>query len=304
MSTYRLSVGIGRLSYLKVIAMARDKQRVMTRVGEVAYVERGEGPVALFVHGVFLNSYVWRHVIDRLCDQRRCIAVDLLGHGDTPVGPEQDVSFRGEAELLQAFCEALGLDQVDLVANDSACAIAQIFAVRHPERIRTLTLTNGDIHDNYPPEDFQPTRALAASGAFSAQRQAFHDNPELLRAGFGAAYEAIDQVAPETLAAYVKPLFATAEATHGLERWLDRIGDNSQTTEIEPLLRQLTVPTLVVWGTGDAFFPVKWAHWLKDTVPGVRTVVELEGAKLFFPEERPDELAAALSAHWRAPAMA
>jgi pimeloyl-ACP methyl ester carboxylesterase len=284
--------------------MAQNKQRVMTRVGEVAFLECGEGPVALFVHGVFLNSQVWRGVIDRVRGERRCIALDLLGHGDTPVGPDQDVSFRGHAELLEAFCAVMGLDQVDLVANDSACAIAQIFAVRHPERIRTLTLTNGDIHDNYPPADFEPTRALAASGAFSAQRQAFHDNPELLRNGFATGYEDVSKIAPETLAAYVKPLFATPEATHGLERWLDRLGDNSQTTEIEPLLRQFTAPTLVVWGTGDPFFPVKWAYWLKATIPGVREVVELESAKLFFPEERPDELADALSAHWRAPAMA
>jgi pimeloyl-ACP methyl ester carboxylesterase len=286
--------------------MARDKQRVMTRVGEVGYFERGDGPVALFVHGVFLNSQVWRPVIERVRGERRCIAVDLFGHGDTPVGPDDDVSFRGEAALLEAFCEAMDLNQVDLVANDSACAIAQIFAVRHPERIRTLTLTNGDIHDNYPPADFEPTRALAASGAFSAQRQAFHDNPELLRNGFASGYEDVSRIAPETLAAYVKPLFATPEATHGLERWLDRLGDNSQTTEIEPLLRRFTAPTLVVWGTGDPFFPVKWAHWLKDTIPGVREVVELEGAKLFFPEERSDELAAALQTHWRAsaPAMA
>jgi len=286
--------------------MSRVKQRVMTRVGEVAYLERGEGPVALFVHGVFLNSHLWRPVIDRVCGERRCIAVDLFGHGDTPVGPNDDVSFRGEAALLEAFCEAMGLDQVDLVANDSACAIAQIFAVRHPQRIRTLTLTNGDIHDNYPPADFEPTRALAASGAFSAQRLVFHDDPELLRGGFATGYEDVSKVAPETLAAYVKPLFATVEATHGLERWLAALGDTTQTTEIEPLLRQFTAPTLVVWGTGDPFFPIKWAHWLKDTIPGVRDVVELEGAKLFFPEERPDELAAALQTHWRAttPAMA
>ena len=286
--------------------MARDKQRVMTRVGEVAYVEYGKGPVALFVHGVFLNSYLWRHVIDRVCDQRCCIAVDLYGHGDTPVGPENDVSLRGEAELLEAFCAAKGLDQVDLVANDSACAIAQIFAVRHPERIRSLTLTNGDTHDNYPPVDFEPTRALAASGAFSAQRQAFYDNPELLRAGFGSGYEDVAKVAPETLATYIRPLFATPEATHGVERWLEALGDTTQTTEIEPLLRKLTAPTLIVWGKGDHFFPIKWAHWLKERIPGAREIVELDGAKLFFPEERPDELAAALKDHWRAmtPAMA
>jgi len=279
--------------------MAQDKQRVTTRVGEVAYVDRGEGPVALFVHGVFLSSHLWRHVIDRLAGERRCIALDLLAHGDTPAGPDQDLSFRAEAEMLEAFCEALGLDQVDLVANDSACAIAQIFAVRHPERLRTLTLTNGDTHDNYPPADFAPTLAMAAAGVFSAQREAFLADPELLRGGFGSGYEAIDKVEPETLATYVRTLFATPEATRNLERWLISIGDNRQTTEIAPQLRQLATPTLIVWGTGDGFFPLRWAYWLQGAIPGARQVVELQGARLFFPEERPDELVAALREHWR-----
>ena len=52
----------------------------------------------------------------------------------------------------------------------------------------------------------------------------------------------------------------------------------------------------------DVFFDVRWAYWLRDTIPGTRTVIELDGAKLFFPEERPDALAAALRAHWQATA--
>ena len=54
--------------------MAHEKQRVMTSVGEMAYAERGGGPPALFVHGVFLNSYYWRHVMARLSDERRCLS--------------------------------------------------------------------------------------------------------------------------------------------------------------------------------------------------------------------------------------
>jgi pimeloyl-ACP methyl ester carboxylesterase len=122
--------------------MAQQKHRVTTRVGEVAYAERGEGPAALFVHSVFLNSYYWRHVMERLSSERRCLAPDLLGHGDTPARPDQDVSLRAEADALEAFCGAMGLDEVDVVANDSGSAIAQIFAARHPERIRSRPCEN------------------------------------------------------------------------------------------------------------------------------------------------------------------
>jgi pimeloyl-ACP methyl ester carboxylesterase len=66
----------------------------------------------------------------------------------------------------------------------------------------------------------------------------------------------------------------------------------------EPALRQLQVPILVVWGTDDVFFPRHWAHWLRETIPGVTEVMELEGARLFFPDERADEFVSHLRRHW------
>jgi len=145
---------------------------------------------------------------------------------------------------------------------------------------------------------------MAKNGVFSAQREAFAADMSLLRPGFAAGYERIDAVSDETFRTYVGPVFATPEATRALERWLISFEDTSQTREIEPLLRKLTAPTLIVWGTADPFFPLKWAYWLKGAIPGARQVVELEGAKLFFPEERPDALADAVRAHWRASADA
>jgi pimeloyl-ACP methyl ester carboxylesterase len=123
-------------------------------------------------------------------------------------------------------------------------------------------------------------------------------DPELSRPNFAGAYEHVERVSTETLRAYLEPLFRTEEATRNLERWLIGSSDCSPTTEIEPLLRELNAPTLIVWGTADEFFPLKWAYWLKETIPGARRVIELEGAKLFFPEERPDALADALREHW------
>jgi pimeloyl-ACP methyl ester carboxylesterase len=280
--------------------MVPEKKRVKTRIGEIAYVDQGAGPVALFVHGVFLNSYLWRHVIAQVRGERRCIALDLISHGDSPAEPNQDVSFRAQAEMLEAFCEALDLDQVDLVANDSGGAIAQIFAAHHPERLRSFTLTNCDVHDNYPPPALAPLRAAAAAGGFSARWQEFRDNIALLRPGYSPGYEDIDRVSDETLRTYAGPLFSSQQRARDLERWLTASGDNRQTTEIEPLLRKLHAPTLIVWGTGDVFFPVKWAYWLQSTIPGTRKVVELKGARLFFPDERPEALVEHLREHWAA----
>ena len=278
--------------------MAWEKKRVATRVGEVAYVDRGTGPVALFVHGVFLNSYLWRHVVAALEGERRCIALDLLSHGDSPVPIDQDISFRAQAEMLEAFCEALGLDKLDLVANDSGGAMAQIFAVGHPERLRSLTLTNCDVHDNYPPAALKATRDAAAAGVFSSRWRELSSDLGPFRAGFAAAYEHVDQISDETLKVYIGPLLSSQDRARNLERWLTASGDNSQTTGIEPQLRRLETPTLIVWGDDDIFFPVRWAHWLKDASPGARQLIKVPGARLFFPEERPEVLVEALRSHW------
>jgi len=98
-----------------------------TASGRIAYIEDGEGPVALFVHGVPLNGYHWRHVIDRVRHRRRCIAVDLMALGYTEIAPTQDVSFTSQARMLAGVLDVLGMDGIDLVGNDSGGAIAQIY---------------------------------------------------------------------------------------------------------------------------------------------------------------------------------
>jgi len=86
--------------------------------GRIAYVEDGEGPPALFVHGVPLNGYHWRHVIDRVRHRRRCIAIDLMGLGYSEIAPAQDVSFTAQARMLAEVLDALDIERVDLVGND------------------------------------------------------------------------------------------------------------------------------------------------------------------------------------------
>src|SRR6202035_2188161 len=120
------------------------RRMVETPSGRISYIEHGSGPVALFVHGVLLNSYLWRHQFAQLRDLRRCIAVDLLAHGDTEISAVQDVSVTANAHMLAQFLDAMKIDRVDLVGNDSGGGICQIFAALYPNRIRSLALTNCD----------------------------------------------------------------------------------------------------------------------------------------------------------------
>src|SRR6201988_3369587 len=139
-------------------------RHVDTPSGRIGYVEVGSGPVTLFVHGVLLNKHMWSHQIGALLDVRRCIAVDLLAHGDTEIASAQDVSVTANAKMLTEVLDALRIDQVDLVGNDSGGGIAQIFAALNPERVRSLTLTDCDTHDNWPPEAFKPFVEMVAGG--------------------------------------------------------------------------------------------------------------------------------------------
>ncbi|WP_433438850.1 alpha/beta fold hydrolase [Nonomuraea sp. CA-141351] len=261
----------------------------------ISYVDVGEGPVSLFVHGVGTSSYLWRHVIEAFRDERRCVAIDLPLHGGS--APRDDLSIPALAEAVEELCDGLGLTEVDLVANDTGGAVAQVFAVRHRERLRTLTLTNCDVHTNAPPEAFIPTVELAARGELAPLTAVVLDQPELLaQTAFGEGYERIDDPA-ELVDAFLRPIFAKPDGGRAFERMLTSI-DAKDLVAIEPQLTVLTVPTLVVWGTGDVFFDVSWARWLRDTIPGVKEVVEIEGGRLFFPDERADELVPHLRRFW------
>jgi pimeloyl-ACP methyl ester carboxylesterase len=115
--------------------LSEIRRSPQTASGRISYTEQGTGPVALFVHGVLLNGHLWRHQLADLSDIRRCIAVDLPAHGDTEVAPDQDVSVTANAKMLRGFLDALNINQVDLVGNDSGGGIAQIFAALEPGNV-------------------------------------------------------------------------------------------------------------------------------------------------------------------------
>ena len=276
------------------------QRSVQTASGRISYTEQGTGPVALFVHGVLLNGYLWRYQLADLSDMRRCIAVDLLAHGDTEIAPDQDVSVTANAKMLKEFLDALNIDQVDLVGNDSGGGIAQIFAALYPERVRSLTLTDCDTHDNWPPEAFKSFLAMAAAGGLRGTLETMLSDKGVYRSSqaLRPAYEHPEQLSDDSIERYLRPLVKTEQRTRDLQRFLAAF-DNKHTLAIEAKLKTLQAPTLIVWGTDDVYFDVKWSHWLAENIPGTRRRVELQGARIFFPEERWQEFNKELRAHWQ-----
>src|SRR5215469_3459291 len=151
---------IGDNSPIDVKEFHRMRRFADLPMGRIAYVERGRGPVALFLHGFPLNGYQWRGALERLSPYRRCIAADFMGLGYSEVQESADFSIPAQADMLAALLDHLKIDEFDLVANDSGGLTAQLFVARHGSRVRSLLLTNCDVDENSPPPAFLPVIQL------------------------------------------------------------------------------------------------------------------------------------------------
>jgi pimeloyl-ACP methyl ester carboxylesterase len=282
------------------------RKTVTTRHGEFAYIDVGDGPAVMFLHGLFVSAYMWHRVIDEVKAERRCIALNLPHHGGSEVDDDQELTLDANVEMLEGFCDALGLDELDIVANDTGGAFAQGFAVRHPDRVRTLTLTNCEARDWMPSHDelAQLVNKLASDGQLAPALKAGCDDIDAARKGpFAAPYQWPERLSDEEIRGIMEPHQATLEGGRRLERFIASL-EPEQLAALEPRLRELHVPTLAVWGTADTVFPLELAHWLRDTIPGCDEVVEIEGGKLFWPFERGEELVPHLRRHWQQSAAA
>jgi pimeloyl-ACP methyl ester carboxylesterase len=125
------------------------------------------------------------------------------------------------------------------------------------------------------------------------------DLPTARTTVFGMGYEDPEYLTLDMVRCFLEPVLGTPEAARQFERMLSRL-EPSALLAAEPALAQLDLPTLIVWGTGDEFFDVSWAYFLRDLIPGAHEVVEVPGAKLFWPDERAHDLVPHLLRHWDA----
>jgi pimeloyl-ACP methyl ester carboxylesterase len=275
---------------------------VTTASGTVSYAEAGAAsqPAAVFVHGVFLHHGLWTGQLAALADVRRCLAPDLLAHGGSALAPASgaELDLRAQAAMIIDFLDALGIYQADLVGNDTGGAICQLAAVMAPDRFRSLTLTNCDVHDNWPPPPFKPVVDLARYGMLATALATLACDAAQIRVGVGSSFENHESVTDEVLLSFFAP-FADPARAAAVQTYVAGM-DNAVTVAIRDELAKLTVPVQMVWGTADEFFTLSWAQWLLDTIPGARRIVEVDGAKLFFPLERPEALNGPLRELWTA----
>src|SRR5437016_7706386 len=129
------SATIDRMSPISAVD-PHPRARVRVLDTEVAYVDTGAGDPVVFLHGNPTSSYLWRNIIPHVLGERRCLAPDLVGMGDSGKSSSGTYRFVEHARYLDAWFEALGLTRnVVLVVHDWGSALGFHWARRHPDRV-------------------------------------------------------------------------------------------------------------------------------------------------------------------------
>ncbi|MGH8291390.1 MAG: alpha/beta fold hydrolase [Steroidobacteraceae bacterium] len=272
-----------------------NKERRFAEIGagRIAYIDRGTGPVALFLHGFPLNSFQWRGAIDRLCAHRRCVAPDLMGLGHSEVAPEQSVTPVAQGDMIAELLEHLAIPQVDLIANDSGGAVAQLFLTKHPQQVRTLLLTNCDVEINSPPAALLPIFELGRAGLYAdICLETWLQAKDVARSStaLGGYYSDPGHPTDVAIDQYLEPLLSSWAREELVNRYAASLAANAL-AGIEPLLRQCRVPTRLVWGLSDTVFSQRDPEYLAGILPRFMGIRRIRDGKLFFPEEYPDIIA-------------
>jgi len=293
--------GFQRAEPLSAASFHASLRFVETRFGRIAYLERGRGEAALFLHGFPLNAFQWRGAIDRLSAHRRCIAPDFLGLGSTEVAEGQSVAPDAQVAMLIELMDKLSVARTDVIANDSGGAVAQLLSVRHPERVRTLLLTNCDTEPDSPPPALAPVIELSRKGRFVDEwLTPWLADKQLARSAQGIGglcYVDPGQPTDEAIDTYLAPLVRSSRQKALVHAYVLAL-------EINPLegissaLARSTVPTRVVWGMADDIFSAASPDYFERTLGNSRGVRRLKGRKLFWPEECPDTVAEEAKRLW------
>jgi pimeloyl-ACP methyl ester carboxylesterase len=218
----------------------------------------------------------------------RCMAWEMVGYGASiPEGEGRDISVARQAGYLADWMREVGLaGGAVVVGHDLGGGVAQILAVRHPELVRGLVLTNCISYDNWP---IPPVRAIRASGPATARL------PEPV---FRLVYDAFllglhdDRRLARESAAEHRPYYEAAGGAAALVRQARSL-DARDTLEISGRISELDVPARLVWGAADRFLKIGYGYRLAYELGG--KIERIEGGKHFVPEDHPEEVAAAIN---------
>jgi len=268
------------------------------------YVEAGNGPPVLFLHGNPTSSFLWRDVLADLHPaDRRLIAVDLIGMGASGK-PDIGYTLADHVRYVEAFVDVLDLRDLTLVGHDWGAAIALECLQRRPARVAAVAVMEGHLRPLPGWEAFDEGGRelfprLRAQG--SGEQLVLHENffvETLLRAGMHR------RLTPEELEEYRRP-YPTPASRRPLLAWARQIPVAGTPADVGDRLTRAVdnlaaspVPRLLVRGQPGAVIADQTVTWLRETVPYLQ-VADVGEASHFLPEDRPQQVAAALRTWWQ-----
>ncbi len=249
--------------------------------------EEGEGQPVVFVHGIPTSPRLWRHVVPRV--EGRALAWEMVGYGGSiREGWDRDISVARQAEYLAGWMREVGLEGgAVVVGHDLGGGVAQILALRTPELVRGLVLTNAICYDSWP---ILSVKAMRAAGPLVERMP---DAMVRLNLYVGLFLRGHDNRAraKESLAEHW-PYYERMGGAAALVRQARSL-DVRDTSEISDRIPEIDVPTRLVWGAADEFQEIGYGYRLAYDLGA--PIERIEGAKHFVPEDHPEEVAAAVN---------
>jgi len=270
--------------------MAQSAHTAMLNGREVSYLDSGQGPAVLFIHGLTGSHRNWAHLVDALDDGHRVVAPDLFGHGAS-AKPRGDYSLGAHAATMRDLLDQLGIDKVTLVGHSLGGGIAMQFCYLFPERVERLVLvSSGGLGRDVSPLLRSATLPGAEWVLPVIASRWVRERTESVGRTFARMGWRPSQDVTEAWRGFTS--LADAETRRAfLATTRSVIDPGGQTVTAHDHLPMVTViPTLVVWGTRDRMIPTWHATTAHQAIPGSR--VELfEGAGHFPHLDEPERFA-------------
>ena len=226
------------------------------------YVDKGEGPPVVLIHGFASSLNTWDRVLPELAKTHRVIALDLKGFGWSD-RPEGDYSPAAEAALTLALLDKLGVKRAAFVGHSWGSSVTLALALAAPERVSRIALYDAWVYEEQLPTTFLMARA---DGLGEMLFSLFYDQRPDERI---------------SLAFYDKSL-VTEKLVEDVESALDRPGTaaaalaavrGQRFTEQQARYRTIEQPVLLLWGREDVVTTLKFGERLSRDLPHARLVV-------------------------------
>jgi len=257
------------------------------------FVDEGSGDPIVLLHGDPTWGYLWRNFIPALSDRYRCIVPDHMGMGKSEV-PQQPYPYRLAHHVanLETLLMGLNLRQITLVVHDWGGPVGLGFAIRRPDRIKRLVITNTWASARWPGASLP--RLIEIIRSSGGEKFVLDRNGYLERALTGATHHA-ERLTDLVMDAYRAP-FSTRESRVAMLYWSRDIpvseADPSY-VEMQRIENSLSLfrktPILIVWGMLDPVLTTSVLRWWQKVYPQAVTH-EIDDASHFLQEDAPEKV--------------